>query len=155
MPILLGKEKMKTYSTRISEVKREWQVVDADGQILGRLAVQIANMLMGKRKTIYVRNLDTGDYVVVINAAKIRVTGKKMQDKFYYSHSNYPGGFKSVSLADMMAKDPTKAIEEAVKGMLPHTRLGAVMLGKLKVYSGNTHPHEAQVKQVAPAPETA
>jgi len=146
---------MKTYSTKISEVKREWQVVDADGQILGRLAVQIANMLMGKRKAMYTRNMDTGDYVVVINAAKIRVTGKKMQDKFYYRHSNYPGGFKSVSLAEMMAKDPAKAIEEAVRGMLPHTRLGAVMFGKLKVYGGNTHPHEAQVKKAAPAPETA
>jgi large subunit ribosomal protein L13 len=147
---------MKTYSTKISEVKREWHVIDADGQVLGRLAAQIANMLMGKGKVIYTRNLDTGDYVVVINAAKIRVTGNKMEKKFYHRHSNYPGGFKSISLGKMMVENPAKALEEAIKGMLPHTRLGAAMVRKLKVYGGNEHPHAAQVKPaVSPAPETA
>jgi len=140
---------MKTYSTNASDIKREWHVIDASGKILGRLATQVASLLMGKHKPIFSRNLDVGDFVVIINADKIRVTGNKAKQKLYYRHSGYPGGFKSISLEKMMQTNPTRVIEYAVKGMVPHTRLGASMMKKLKVYAGDTHPHLAQVKASA------
>ena len=141
---------MKTYVNTISEIKREHHVIDAADKTLGRLSVQIARLLMGKNKPIYALNADTGDYVIVINAAKVRVTGKKAEQKTYYRHSNYPGGFKSITLGRMMEKFPTRAIEYAVKGMLPHTRLGAQMYKKLKVYAGATYPNAPKVKAEKP-----
>lgn len=135
---------MKTYSTKASDIKRQWHVIDASDKILGKLATQAASLLMGKHKPILSRNLDTGDFVVVINADKVRVTGNKTKQKLYYRHSGYPGGLKSVSLEKMMQADSTRVIEHAIKGMLPHTRLGASMLKKLRVYAGDTHPHQAQ-----------
>jgi len=137
---------MKTYVTKASDIKREWHVIDASDRILGKLATQAAGLLMGKHKPIFSRNLDVGDFVVIINADKIRVTGNKAKQKLYYRHSGYPGGFKSISLEKMMQTNPTRVVEYAVKGMLPHTRLGASMKKKLKVYAGDTHPHLAQVK---------
>jgi len=138
---------MKTYVTKPSDVERQWHVIDASDQILGRLATQVAKLLMGKHKPMFSRNLDTGDYVVIINADKIKVTGNKAKQKLYYRHSGYPGGLKSISLEKTMQTKPTRVIEHAVKGMLPHTRLGASMMKKLKVYAGETHPHLAQVKK--------
>jgi len=137
---------MKTYSTKVSDIKRDWHVFDASGKTLGRLATQIASLLMGKHKPIFSRHLDTGDFVVVINAEKVRVTGNKAKQKIYYRHSGYPGGLKSISLEKMMQTHPTRVIEHAVKGMLPHTKLGASMRKKLKVYAGDSHPHLAQTK---------
>ncbi len=135
---------MKTYSTKASEIEREWHLIDASDKILGRLATKIAGLLMGKHKPMFSRHLDTGDYVVVINAEKVRVTGNKTKQKLYYRHSGYPGGLRSISLEKMMQTYPTRAIEYAVKGMLPHTRLGAQMIKKLRVYVGDIHPHQAQ-----------
>lgn len=137
---------MKTYSTKISDIKREWHLIDASGKVLGRLATQIARLLMGKHKLVFNRNMDTGDFVVVINAEQVRVTGDKMKQKTYYRHSGYPGGLKSVSLERMMQAHPTRAIEYAVKGMLPHTRLRAGMMKRLRVYAGEAHPYQSQVK---------
>ncbi len=137
---------MKTYSTKASDIKREWHVIDASNEVLGRLATQIASLLMGKHKPIICRNLDTGDFVVVINAEKVRVTGNKAKQKLYYRHSGYPGGLKSTTFERMMQTHPTRAIEHAVKGMLPHNRLGATMIKKLKVYAGDIHPHLGQTK---------
>jgi large subunit ribosomal protein L13 len=137
---------MRTYSTKVSDIERKWLVIDASGKTLGRLATEAAVLLKGKHKPIYSPNLDVGDYVVIVNAAKIEVTGKKLTDKIYYHHSNYPGGLKSISLEKMLEAHPTRAIEHAVKGMLPHNRLGAAMFKKLKVYAGAEHPHKAQVK---------
>ncbi len=136
---------MKTYSAKASDIKREWHVIDATDQVLGRLATEVARLLMGKNKAMFTRNIDTGDYVVIINAAKIRTSGNKGTGKFYYRHSGYPGGFRTVSLDDMMKTKPEFVIEHAVKGMLPRNRLGASMIKKLKVYAGETHPHAAQV----------
>jgi large subunit ribosomal protein L13 len=135
---------MKTHSTKPSEIEREWYVVDAEGQTLGRLASEIAKILKGKHKPIYAPHLDTGDFVVVINAEKVHVTGRKMDQKMYYHHSGYPGGLTAISLRDQLKKHPTRVIRSAVKGMLPHNRLGRAMMRKLKVYAGGTHPHEAQ-----------
>ncbi|MFC1893263.1 50S ribosomal protein L13 [Chloroflexota bacterium] len=137
---------MKTYSTKEADIEREWHVVDASGEILGRLATRVAQRLMGKHKPIFAPNLDTGDYVIVINADKIRFTGAKAKQKLYYRHSGYPGGLKSITLEKMMQTHPTRVIEHAVKGMLPHNRLGAKMMKKLRVYSGGVHPHQAQIK---------
>ncbi len=137
---------MKTYSVKPSDIKRQWHAIDASGKVLGRLATQIAGLLMGKHKPIYSRNLDTGDFVVVTNADKVRVTGNKAKQKLYYRHSGYPGGLKSISLEKMMQTNPTRVIEHAVKGMLPKNRLGNSMGKKLKVYTGDTHPHLAQIK---------
>lgn len=137
---------MRTHSTKASEIKRRWWVIDASGKRLGRLATEAAVLLKGKHKPMYTPNLDVGDFVVIVNAAKIEVTGKKLSDKMYYRHSNYPGGFKSITLEKLLQNNPTSAIEYAVKGMLPHNRLGAAMLKKLKVYAGPEHPHTAQVK---------
>ena len=140
---------MKTYSTKAKEVERQWHVFDASDQTLGRLAAQIARLLMGKHKPSYVPYLDTGDYVVVLNAAKVRITGKKAKDKIYYRHSGYPGGLKQMTLEEMLKKHPTRVIEHAVKGMLPKSYLGKAMYRKLKVYEGDSHPHKAQVAKSA------
>ena len=137
---------MKTYSTKASEIKREWHVIDASGKVLGRLATQIASLLMGKHKPIFSRNLDTGDFVVVINAEKVKVTGNKAKQKVYYRHSGYPGGLKSINFEKMMQTHPNRVIEHAVKGMLPHNRLGAKIFKKLRVYAGDTHPYSAQIR---------
>ncbi|MFC1904664.1 50S ribosomal protein L13 [Chloroflexota bacterium] len=137
---------MKTYSTKLSDIERQWHVIDARDKVLGKLATQAVGLLMGKHKPIFCRNLDTGDFVVVINADKVQVTGNKTKQKLYYRHSGYPGGLKSVTLEKMMQTKPTRVIEHAVKGMLPHNRLGASMLKKLRVYVGDTHPHLAQTK---------
>jgi len=136
---------MKTYTVKSSDIKPQWHVIDASGRTLGRLATEVATLLMGKHKPIYTPHLNTGDFVVVTNAAKVRVTGKKAQQKVYYRHSGYPGGFRSTTFNRMMETHPTRAIEYAVKGMLPKNRLGRDMLKRLKVYSGDTHPHQAQV----------
>jgi large subunit ribosomal protein L13 len=135
---------MKTYSIKAAEIERQWHVIDASDKILGKLATEAAKLLMGKHKPTFSRHLDTGDFVVIINAEKVRFTGKKAEQKLYRSHSGYPGGLKAVSLERMMATHPTRVIEHAVKGMLPHNRLGAKMLKKLKVYAGEEHPHLAQ-----------
>jgi len=136
---------MKTYSTKASEVQRKWHVIDASGKTLGRLSSQIARLLMGKHKPQYVPYLDTGDYVIVLNASKIAVTGNKARQKLYYRHSGYPGGLKSVTFEKLMQTHPTRVIEHAVKGMLPNNKLGRAMFKKLKVYAGDSHPHQAQV----------
>jgi large subunit ribosomal protein L13 len=135
---------MKTYSVKAAEIERQWHVIDASDKILGKLATEAAKLLMGKHKPTFSRHLDTGDFVVIINAAKVRFTGKKAEQKLYRSHSGYPGGLKTVNLERMMATNPARVIEHAVKGMLPHNRLGAQMLKKLKVYAGEEHPHLAQ-----------
>lgn len=138
---------MKTYSTKFADLAPQWHVFDASGKTLGRLASEIAILLLGKHKPIYTYHLITGDYVIVVNAAKVRVTGKKAQQKMYYRHSNYPGGLKSTTFARMMETHPTRVIESAVKGMLPHNRQGRAMMKRLKIYRGDTHPHQAQVKK--------
>jgi large subunit ribosomal protein L13 len=132
---------MKTHAIRASEIERAWHVVDADGMVLGRLATQIASILRGKHKPIYQPNMDTGDFVVVVNAAKVRVTGSKESDKNYYHHSGYPGGLRTTSLQAVRARFPERIIEHAVKGMLPHNALGKQMYSKLRVYAGPTHKH--------------
>ena len=136
---------MRTYATKAKDIERQWHVVDASEKTLGRLASQIARLLMGKHKPIYVTYLDTGDYVIVLNAAKVRVTGKKAKQKVYYRHSGYPGGLTVRTFEEMLATHPTRVIEHAVKGMLPHNRLGRAMFKKLKVYARDSHPHQAQV----------
>ncbi|MBI4494872.1 MAG: 50S ribosomal protein L13 [Chloroflexi bacterium] len=136
---------MKTFSPKASQIRREWRVVDASGQTLGRLASQIAQFLKGKHKPGYAPHLDTGDFVVVVNAEKVRVTGRKLTEKLYYRHSGYPAGLKSRSLAEVRASHPERVIEHAVRGMLPHNVLGRAMFRKLKVYAGPAHPHQAQV----------
>lgn len=135
---------VKTYVTKPDEVKREWFVVDANGKTLGRLATEVARILRGKHKPIYSPMIDVGDYVIVVNAEKVRVTGRKLTQKFYYRHSGYPGGFKQINLRDMLARRPTRVIEYAVWGMLPKNALGRRMFKKLKVYAGPDHPHQAQ-----------
>ncbi len=135
---------MKTYSAKPLEVERKWYLIDADGEILGRLATKIASILRGKHKPEFTPHVDTGDFVIVINAEKIKVTGNKETDKKYYRHSGYPGGLKTTSLKELMEKNPTLAIEKAVKGMLPHNTLGDEQFQKLKVYAGSEHPHAAQ-----------
>jgi large subunit ribosomal protein L13 len=134
----------KTYVPKVAEIERRWFVVDAEGQTLGRLATQIATILRGKHKPIYTPHLDVGDYVIVVNAEKVEITGGKEQQKQYYRHSGYPGGIYQTSYQDMLRKHPERVIESAVKGMLPHTNLGRDQLKKLKVYAGPTHPHAAQ-----------
>ena len=136
---------MRTYSPRASVVKREWHIIDASGKTLGRLASQVAILLMGKHKPIYAPHIDTGDYVIVINAAKLIVTGNKAEKKIYYRHSGYPGGLKGPSFKYVFSRHPTRVVELAVKGMLPHNRLGRAMFRKLRVYAGCEHPHHAQI----------
>jgi large subunit ribosomal protein L13 len=138
---------MKTYVATPADRERNWLLVDADGQTLGRLATQIADTLRGKRKPTYTPHVDTGDFVIVINAEKIAVTGNKREDKRYYRHSGYPGGLKSRSLNDMLERRPEEVIRLAVKGMLPRNRLARKQLTKLKVYAGPEHPHAAQQPQ--------
>ena len=135
---------MKTYSAKKDDIERQWHIIDASGKTLGRLATQIAKLLMGKHKPIFTPSMDAGDFVVVINADKIQVSGNKAQQKLYYRHSGYPGGFKSISLEKLMQTNPARVIEHAVNGMLPHTRLGANMKKRLRVYCGESHPHLAQ-----------
>lgn len=132
---------MKTYSAKKSDITRSWYLIDAEGKTLGRLAVRVAHLLRGKHKPIYTPNVDTGDYVIVVNAARVRLTGKKFKDKKYYSYSGYIGGLKEVSYENLVAEKPTQAIREAVKGMLPKNHLGRAMLKKLKVYADSKHPH--------------
>ncbi len=135
---------MKTYTAKAQDVERKWYVVDAQGKTLGRLATQIATILRGKHKPIYTPNVDCGDYVIVINAEKVSVTGQKLDQKKYYRHSGYPGGLREVTLRDQLKKFPERVIETAVKGMLPKSKLGRQMYKKLKVYAGPNHPHAAQ-----------
>ncbi|HEY7727384.1 MAG TPA: 50S ribosomal protein L13 [Candidatus Eisenbacteria bacterium] len=135
---------MRTYSMRASEIRHDWFVVDAEGRILGRLASEIAMLLKGKRKATYSPHLDTGDYVVVVNAEKVRVTGRKRDEKMYFRHSLYPGGDTLTRYRDLQAQKPEEIIRLAVKGMMPRNRLGRAMMKKLKVYAGGEHPHAAQ-----------
>ncbi len=138
---------MKTFSAKPAEVQHDWFVVDASGRTLGRLATEIARRLRGKHKPIYTPHVDTGDYIVVVNAAKIRVTGNKLKDKLYQHHTGYIGNLKTINLEDLLAKAPDQVIQKAVKGMLPKNKLGAAMLRKLKVYGGPDHDHAAQQPQ--------
>ncbi|MBA3430078.1 MAG: 50S ribosomal protein L13 [Actinobacteria bacterium] len=139
---------MKTHSTKPSEITRDWWVVDADGAVLGRLASEVAKVLRGKHKPYFAPHLDTGDHVIIINASKIVLTGNKLMQKEYHRHSGYPGGLKSVPYAKLMTTRPSMVVEKAVKGMLPHNRLGRQMLKKLKVYEGPEHQHAAQDPKV-------
>jgi large subunit ribosomal protein L13 len=134
---------VNTYVTKPNDIKRDWYVVDAQGQTLGRLATRIAAVLKGKHKPIYSPSMDTGDYVVVINAEKIVATGRKLDEKLYYHHTGYPGGLRQINLRDQLAKHPERVISAAVRGMLPHNRLGRAMFKKLKVFAGAEHPHAA------------
>ncbi len=134
----------KTKSAKVSEIERHWRVIDADGAVLGRLATQAAATLRGKHKASFTPNLDTGDPVVIVNAAKIRVTGKKLSDKMYIRHSGYPGGFKAETLERLLARRPEEVVRRAIRGMLPRNRLGEKMSRKLFVYAGPEHPHQAQ-----------
>jgi large subunit ribosomal protein L13 len=135
---------VRTFTAKKEEIERDWYIVDAEGQTLGRLASKIAPILKGKHKPIYTPHLDCGDFVVVINADKVRVTGRKMDQKFYYRHSGYPGGISSISLRDQLARYPERVLQAAVRGMLPKNKLGRRMIKKLKVYAGDSHPHTAQ-----------
>jgi large subunit ribosomal protein L13 len=135
---------MKTYTPKLTEIQRRWWVVDADGKVLGRLASEIAQILRGKHKPMFTPHLDTGDYVVVINAEKVRLTGNKAEGKAYFRHSGYMGGEKFIPFREMIEKHPERVIDLAVKGMLPKNNLGRLMRRKLKVYAGEAHPHEAQ-----------
>jgi large subunit ribosomal protein L13 len=135
---------LKTFTQKQSEIERKWYLVDANGKILGRLASQIATILRGKHKPIFSPHLDVGDHVIVINAEKIRVTGKKASNKRYFRHTGYPGGLRFDTYADLMKKHPERILEKAIWGMLPHNRLGRKMYKKLKVYAGDNHPHKAQ-----------
>lgn len=138
---------MKTISAKPETVKRDWYIVDASGKTLGRMAAEIATRLRGKHKPEFTPHVDTGDFIVVINAEKIHVTGNKAKDKMYHRHSGYPGGLKSMSFEKLIAKAPERTIQSAVKGMLPHGPLGRAMFKKLKVYAGAQHPHAAQQPQ--------
>lgn len=135
---------MKTVSMRAQDVRRSWFIVDAEGKTLGRLATEVARRLRGKHKPEYTPHVDTGDYIVVVNAAKVQVTGAKTTDKIYWHHTGYPGGIKGISFEHLRDSHPERIIERAVKGMLPRNPLGRDMLRKLKVYAGNEHPHSAQ-----------
>ena len=135
---------MKTYSAKPGEIQRDWYVVDAEGQTLGRLATQIAERLRGKGKPQFTYHVDTGDFVVVVNAEKIAVTGNKLDDKLYYRHSGYPGGLRQRTLREQLDRLPTEVLRKAVRGMLPRNRLGRQQLTKLKIYAGPEHPHAAQ-----------
>jgi large subunit ribosomal protein L13 len=136
----------RTYSPKASEVTHAWRLVDAEGQTLGRLATQVASFLRGKHLATFAEHMDVGDFVVVVNASRIRLTGNKAQQRMYYRHSTYPGGLKSVALGDLLARHPERVIKHTVRGMLPHNALGRKQLRKLKVYSGADHPHAAQFR---------
>ena len=135
---------MKSYIPKEKDIRKRWRVVDAQGQVLGRLATRVATLLTGKDKPVYTPFLDTGDHVVVINAEKVKLTGKKLNDKMYRHHTGFPGGLKETTAGDLLAKNPGKVVEEAVFGMLPKTKLGRAMRKKLRVYRGAEHPHQAQ-----------
>ena len=135
---------MKTQVAKKDEVARDWYLVDADNKVLGRIATEIANILRGKNKPIYTPSVDTGDFVIVVNAEKIALTGKKLADKVYYSHSGFPGGLKEITAGKLIEKKPEDVIRKAVKGMLPKNKLARHMLSKLKIYAGPEHPHKAQ-----------
>ncbi len=141
---------MRTYTPKPGDVQRQWHVIDATDVVLGRLASQVAQLLRGKHKPMYAPHVDTGDFVVVVNAGRVALTGNKREQKLAYRHSGYPGGLRSVRYTDLLDKNPQRAVEKAVKGMLPHNTLGRQMLSKLKVYAGPEHPHQAQ----QPAPYT-
>jgi len=136
--------KIKTYSPKQEDIRREWFVIDAKDQTLGRLASQVAVLLRGKHKPMFTPHMDTGDFVIIVNADKIRVTGKKLDQKVYYRYSGYPGGVKARTLREQLARNPERVIRLAVRGMLPKNRLGRHMIRKLKVYAGDKHPHQAQ-----------
>jgi large subunit ribosomal protein L13 len=138
---------MKTFVPKRDDISQEWHLVDAKGQVLGRLASRVASILMGKEKPIYTDFLDCGDFVIVVNAEKVRLTGKKLANKVYYRHSGYPGALRQQTAAEVLEKHPERLIRSAVKGMLPRNKLGRKMLSKLKVYSGADHPHQAQQPQ--------
>ena len=138
----------KTYVTKQEELQRQWYVVDAAGQTLGRLAAQVASVLRGKHKPVYSPSVDAGDFVIVVNAEKVQVTGRKLDQKMYYRHSGYPGGLKEITLRNLLQQHPTRVIEHAVRGMLPKNRLGRQVFRHLKVYAGSEHPHEAQQPKV-------
>ena len=138
---------MHTFSPKAGEIDRVWHVIDADGAVLGRVATEAATLLRGKHKPIWAPHLDTGDHVIVVNAAKLRVTERKATGKLYYRHSGYPGGLRSESLEHLLDRDPEKVVRRAVRGMLPKTRLGRQQIKKLRVYAGPTHPHAAQLPQ--------
>ena len=146
---------MKSYMANPSTIERKWFIVDATGHTLGRLASEVANVLRGKNKPVFTPHVDTGDYVIVVNAEKIKVTGKKLDQKIYYNHSDYVGGMKETTLKDMLAKKPTYVVEHAVKGMLPKGPLGRQMMSKLHVYAGENHGHEAQKPEVLEIKERA
>ena len=135
---------MRTYSPRATDVNRQWHVIDATDIVLGRLASHAATLIRGKHKAMFAPHVDTGDFVIIVNADKIALTGNKREQKMAYRHSGYPGGLRSVSYAQLLEKDPRRAVEKAVRGMLPHNRLGRQLIGKLKVYAGPDHPHQAQ-----------
>ena len=139
---------MKSYIAKPADVQRKWYIVDAEGKTLGRLATEIATVLRGKNKPEYTPHVDTGDYVIVVNADKVKVTGKKLQQKIYYNHSDYVGGMRETTLAEMLAKKPEKVVELAVKGMLPKGPLGRAMIKKLHVYAGAEHNNQAQKPEV-------
>ena len=138
---------MRTYSPKAGEVNRAWHVIDAQDVVLGRLATQAATLLRGKHKPIYAPHVDTGDFVVIVNAEKVALTGNKREQAFVYRHSGHPGGLSKRSFGEMLEKQPERLLEQAIKGMLPHTRLGRAMASKLKVYAGPAHPHAAQQPQ--------
>ena len=139
---------MKTYSAKTNEIKKEWLLIDLKGKVLGRAASQIAKILRGKTKPVYTPHIDTGDFVIVVNAAQVRLTGKKLTDKIYYKHTGYIGGLKEFSAGELLRRNPDELITRAVKGMLPHTALSKQMMKKLKVYAGAEHPHIAQQPKV-------
>ena len=138
---------MRTYSPKAGEVTRAWHVIDAQDVVLGRLATQAATLLRGKHKPTYAPHVDTGDFVVIVNAEKVALTGNKRDQAFVYRHSGYPGGLRKRSFGEMLEKQPERLLEKTIKGMLPHNRLGRAMASKLKVYAGPNHPHEAQKPQ--------
>lgn len=146
---------MRTYTPKPADVERQWHVIDATDVVLGRLASQVATLLRGKHKPIYAPHLDTGDFVIIINADKVALSGKKLEQKKAYRHSGYPGGLRAIAYSDLMEKHPERAVEKAIKGMLPKNTLGRKMFSKLKVYAGSEHPHQAQqpvpydIKQIA------
>ena len=135
---------MKTYSAKADDIDRKWYLIDAEGKILGRLATQIAKILRGKNKPTYTPSMDLGDYVVVVNAEKIKVTGNKLQGKIYRYHTFYPGGLKSIRLETLLKRKPELVVKKAIQGMIPHNKLGRAMIKKLKIYKGSEHPHQAQ-----------
>ena len=146
---------MRTFHPKQSDIQRAWLVIDADGMRLGRVATEVATLLRGKHKPTWAPNVDGGDHVIVINAAKLDISARKLDDKMYYRHSGYPGGIKSESLGRLHGRDPERVVKLAVKGMLPKSRLGRSMIKKLRIYNGPTHPHSAQMPQPRPLPQRA